>query len=143
MVQNSSQIGILVLAKAVKEKVADKAREAVSPGEYAVDLTLRVQGTLRKGEDYEKEIPNRVKWDLLAAILASKVNDETLVAVIREFDAAEKSGSFKDLGEKVKEKVQATFDEIRGQTRAMVNGPITTDLSVEVLAEKVESSPLK
>jgi hypothetical protein len=118
MVQNSSQIGILVLAKAIKDKVADKAREAVSPGEYAVDVTLRIQGSLRKGEDFEKAIPNRVKWDLLAAILASKVNDETLSAVIREF-------------------------EIRGQTRAMVNGPITTDLSVEVLAEKVESSPLK
>lgn len=140
--ENTSPVAMLVVAKAVKDKIADKARAQVDPAEYAVDLTVRIQGSIRKGEDYEKDIPHRVKWDLLFAALASKVNDETLSAVLRDYaKASEDEG--KSLISQIKGKVEGIVVDLKGSTRAVVNGPITTDLTVEVLAETVESSPLK
>jgi ElaB/YqjD/DUF883 family membrane-anchored ribosome-binding protein len=140
--QGTSDVAMLVIAKAVKDKVADKAREGVSPAEYNVDLTLRIQGTIRKAEDYTKDIPHKIRWDLLVAVLASKVNDETLASVLRDY-AKVGDDEGKALTSQVKGKVEATIAELKGTTRQVVNGPITTDLAVEVLAEKVESSPLK
>lgn len=140
--ENASPVAMLVVAKAVKDKVADKARSQVDPAEYAVDLTLRIQGTIRKGLDYEKDIPHRVKWDLLFAVLASKVNDETLSAVLRDYaKASDDDGA--TMVKQIKGKVEGVIVDLKGSTRGVVNGPITTDLAVEVLAEKVESSPLK
>jgi hypothetical protein len=138
----TSPVAVLTLSKAIKDKVADKARADVGPAEYAVDLTLRIQGTIRKGEDYEKDIPHRIKWDLLFAVLASKVNDETLSAVLRDYSKASEDEGKTLLGQ-VKGKVEGVVADLKGATRAMVNGPITSDLAVEVLVEKVESSPLK
>lgn len=132
----------LAVSKAVKESVEKKARENVAPGVYDVDATIRIRGTIRKGEDYEKDQPHRVKWDLLFAVLASKVNDETLNAVLRDY-AGMGDDEGKGMLSQVKGKVEGIVVDLKGSTRAIVNGPITTDLGFEILAEKVKAGPLE
>jgi len=122
----------LAVAKVVKSKAITEASKQTDPGKYEIDTTVRVFGDLTKGEDFEKVIPNKVKWPLLAAILASKVNNETLDAVLAEYDAGEKSGSLDSMESKVKERVQLKIDAMKGEHRATVNGPVTTNLTVEV-----------
>lgn len=44
----------VAVAKAIKDKDAKEAREALAPGEYEVDAFVRVTGTLRVAPDTEK-----------------------------------------------------------------------------------------
>ena len=46
-----SPLQVVSLVKAVPEKVLDAAKSALAPGEHAVDLTVRVHGTVKRGED--------------------------------------------------------------------------------------------
>ena len=119
--------------KDVKKLVADLA-----PGKYAVDGTIHVHGTVNRGEDFEKVIPNKIKWSLLAAILASKVNDVTLESVIDTYLNADAAGDLKDLEKSVKDKVQVKIDEIKGTTRSLVNGQVRATVGIDFADLKVK-----
>lgn len=122
----------LAVAKVVKDKAIKEASKATSPGEYEVDLTVRIHGKIKKGADFQKTMPHTVKWSMLAALLASKVNDETLDAVLRELAEATDSGENDRLEAQIKETAQLKIDEIKGQTTKTVGGPVTTQLAVEI-----------
>lgn len=51
-----------VLAKVVGEKEAKVARKAVLPGEYPVDFTVRLHGSMKVGEDYERAATTSIPW---------------------------------------------------------------------------------
>jgi len=124
----------MAVAKVVKSKDEKSASTALESGEYTVDFLVRVMGSFRKGEDFEKTMPNTIKWPLLVALLGSKVNQTTLDAVLREYAAASDSGEFDKLAQQTKDKVQHVVDELKGTTKKMVTGPVTSTLVAEIVA---------
>ena len=57
-----NDIQTTVLAKVVGDKEAKAARGGVLPGEYPVDFTVRVHGTVKVGEDYERPATTSIPW---------------------------------------------------------------------------------
>lgn len=57
-----NSIETTVLAKVVGEKEAKAARGQVLPGEYPVDFTVRIHGTAKVGEDYERPATTSIPW---------------------------------------------------------------------------------
>lgn len=125
----------VAIAKVVKARDASKASSEVDAGRYEVDFLVRVHGVVKKGEPYQKTQPNKIKWTLLMAILASKVNKETLQSVIREYTKAEEDGSFESAEKSIKAEVSTEVDNLKGRTTALVNGPVTTQLTAEVVGQ--------
>ncbi len=112
--------------KDVKSLVSDLA-----PGKYVIDADLHLHGTVTRGEDFEKVLSNKVKWTLLAAILASKVNDATLDSVIDTYIQADQDGTLKDLEKQIKDRVQIRLDEVKGMQKAIVNGQVRSTIDME------------
>lgn len=57
-----NDIQTTVVSKMVGEKEAKAARGGVSPGQYPVDFTVRVHGTMKVGEDYERAPTTSIPW---------------------------------------------------------------------------------
>jgi|TARA_R110002110_G_scaffold213668_2_gene427024 hypothetical protein len=57
-------------------------RDKVEPGTYKGVASVDVEYDLRVGSDYTQRCSPRVPWKALALCLASKVNDDTLSAVL-------------------------------------------------------------
>ena len=123
----------LIVAKAVKAKDASKASSDVDPGTYVFDFLVRLTGKIRRGEDHETILAHTPKYALLAMFFASKVNQETFDAVLREYSAAIESGDFSDIEKQFKENVKPA---VAGLARkGLVNGKTTTNLNCEVVGE--------
>ena len=120
------KIQVVALAKAIKDAVAKEASSGVVAGEYPVDFTVRVKGSIKKGEDYDQPIVAKCDpWFLLAAAL-SKLNGVTVDALVREAEAADGA-----LVDSLKVRAADAIQAIKGAlppTRC--NGKITTKLTV-------------
>jgi len=57
-----NSIETTVLAKVVGEKEAKAARSQVLPGSYPVDFTVRVHGSMKVGEDYDRPATTSIPW---------------------------------------------------------------------------------
>lgn len=57
-----NDIQTTVLAKVVGEKEAKAARKGVAPGQHPVDFTVRVHGSMKVGEDYERAATTSIPW---------------------------------------------------------------------------------
>ena len=117
----------VALAKAVKAAAAKAAGEGVSAGEYPVDFTVRVSGSIKKGEDYDQEIVAKADpWLLLAAAL-SHLNGVTVDSIVREALTADPA-----LVDGLKAKAADAVQAVKGPTKTRCNGKITTKLAVAV-----------
>jgi len=123
----------LIVAKAVKAKDASKASSDVDPGKYLFDFLVRITGELRRGEDHETTLAHTPKYALLAGIFASKVNNETLEAVLREYSKAIESGEFGEVEKQFKDEIKPRFATLA--RKGLVNGKTTTNLNCEVVGE--------
>lgn len=126
----------VAINKAISAKEFKAASAELEPGTYAVDMSVQIRGTINKGEAFEQRISNKVDWILLFALMASKVNNETLDAVMREYEAAEAD---KILGEKAKEiklRVQAHVDTQKGKTLTLKSGNVKSALTVKITRVK-------
>ena len=128
---------IVAIGKAVKDKVLKGASKGVEPGEYTVDMLVRVLGSFRKGEDYETVQANKVNWTLAFALALSKVNKETRAKIVESVIAAMANGKDsaenKALADQIKDEIQPRLDEIKGETRITASGKITTNLTTELV----------
>lgn len=61
-------------------------REAVQPGTYPVDFTVRVNGTVTVGEDYERAATGNIPW-LEASALWAEVSREAFNSLIGKVQA--------------------------------------------------------
>lgn len=57
-----NDIQTTVLARVVGEKDAKAARAGVAPGSHPVDFTVRVHGSMKVGEDYERAATTSIPW---------------------------------------------------------------------------------
>ena len=120
-----SKVEMVALGKAVKDAVVKEASGAVTVGEHAVNFTVQVSGTVKKGEDYEQEaVAKADPWLLLAAAL-SKLNGVTVDALVREALTADEA-----LVEGLKAKAADAIQAIKAPTKMRFNGKITTKLTV-------------
>jgi len=124
----------LCLAKLYDEKQEKEARSAVVAGVYPVDFSVNVKGLVTVGEDYDAEVPAKaLPWKLLA-VLASKVNGETLKSVLAEYrEAAERhiNGepfAFEALEDEIKRKAERALDGLKSATLTRCKGKVTLSL---------------
>ena len=113
------------LASGAKPRNAD-----LSPGVYHVDFTVRVTGTVRKGDDYVATVPAAVNpWAVLGFVL-SKVNATTADAVGEAVAEAYRSGTLDTLGDATKRYAEAVMERIADATRTIKSGPTTVTVTV-------------
>lgn len=121
-----SAIETLALSKAVKEAAEKEARKGAAVGEHTVDMTVRVVGSIKVGEDYVQNIVAKAQpWALLAVAL-SKLNGVTIDAITREAEAIA-AGEV----EAVKENAEKAIAAIKNTTTSVCKGKVTTKLAVE------------
>ena len=108
-----------------KSKVAKTASEALTVGEHEVEVIVHVTGTLKRGEDEERPIANKVDWTLLAAVALSHMNAATRESILREYQAADA-----ELIESLKAEAVAGTEGLKVETMTKCNGRITTKLEV-------------
>lgn len=105
---------------------------------HQIDVTVRVHGAITVGADYEQRVPAAIPWAKIVAILASKVNDTTLEAVVAEAlalpDAHETA---------LKEQAKAAVERLVDTTTRTCAGKVTTALAIKrvevTVAEQVRS----
>jgi hypothetical protein len=116
---------------------ADKYKDAngeIQPGEYPIDLLVRITGALKKGEKYEAAIHWSVDWCGLFAVALSKLNGVTVESIVREFCATEEVKT-----EEIKAQAEEAINTVKGTTMQECNGK----LSGKVFAEIVETAGVK
>lgn len=79
-------IEMLAVTKAFGKKDQDWARGAVVPGEYPVDVTLHVSGTITVGEDGDRAGTSKLLSEefVMLALHMAGCTRERAVAIIRE-----------------------------------------------------------
>lgn len=113
---------LLALSKFDKSK---KIRGDVEPGEYTIDVIVRLHGELRVGEDYDSEIVASIPWQKVAAVLFDKVNDVTIESVL-----SEALGDIDD--SQIKDQADAAMLALTGSTEKTCKGKVTQNLIVEL-----------
>ena len=96
-------------------------------GDHFVDFLVHVKGTLKKGEDFEKQVPQTAKPWLLLAVALSKLNGVTLESIVKEalsFDAKQEKV--------VKAEATAALTKIKGKTVKTMSGQVRFDKGFEV-----------
>ena len=136
------------IAKAVKEMA--EATSTIKPGEYDVDVTVRVKGTVKKGHDHPTTVtPKLLTLDNLLLAL-SKVNDETRRTILREMveaykltvqtntsntpDAAKRVKALEARVKKIKREAEVGLEKAKISVSATATGATTVKLdTVEVV----------
>lgn len=120
--------GIVAVAKLVSAKEMAEANKELVAGEYDVDFTLRVKGTIKRGENYTQQVSAKADpWLLLGAAL-SHLNSVTIDSIVRE--ALEQDP---ELVDSLKAKAAEAIAQIKGTTETECNGKTTAKLTVEVI----------
>lgn len=83
-----NDIQTTVLAKVVGEKEAKEARKGVLPGSHPVDFTVRVHGTMKVGEDYERAATTSIPW-LEVTTLYREVFRRAIDELVGKIDSGE------------------------------------------------------
>lgn len=127
---NLTNAEILAITKVVAGK-ATKASKHLAAGEYDIDVTVRVKGTVKRGDDYTQAIVNKIDWALLLGVALSKLNGATAESIIREAIEIEESEKGDELTKTIKAAVGVGIKKLKGTTDTDCNGKVTHDLSVE------------
>lgn len=126
---NLTNAEILAVTKVVAGK-ATKASKHLAAGDHEVDVTVRVKGLVRRGEDYTQEIVNKIDTWLLLGVALSKLNGATAESIVREAIEIEESDAGDTLTKKVKEAAKVAIKKLKGTTDTDCNGKVTHDLAV-------------
>ena len=150
--KNISPINALALSIAGKQAAKSDRPDA---GDYRVGFTvtfddgetIRVAGPVRQGEDYDQAVWQSVPWQMMNAVLFSKVNGVTMEAVMREalelVAAGEKPGYVanpddidEDTGRpkvmRIKDAASSAVKALTNQTTKTFNGKATNGLIYSV-----------
>ena len=122
-----SPVEASALARALdaKSKVAKLASESLPVGEHDVDVVVHVTGTLKRGEDEERPIVNKIDWTLLAGVALSHMNEATRESILREYSDADE-----ELVKSLKAEAKAGTESLKTETLTQCNGRITTKLEI-------------
>lgn len=108
-------------------KVDEDVKAELSPGVYHIDATVRLKGTVKRGEDTVGKVAAAVPWQRIAALAFSKLNGATVESIVRE--ALDSNIDAEDFEKRAKDAV-ATL--VTATTRP-ISGRTTSALTVEIL----------
>lgn len=130
-------IDLLSLSKAVSEPALKAARSdsSVTPGVHAVDLTVRVYGTLKVFDDYEQVVAASVPWERLALAALSRLAPQCLSGCVTEALGEEETDAVALLRAGVVESVAAVREPSRRSCRGQVRAQLLISAVAPALAE--------
>ena len=100
-------------------------RETVKPGEYPVEFSVHIKGTVKVGEDTTTSQVNKIDPYQLLLLACDKLNRVTGESLIKEAEARAADPEWvkhaKELGERAKEAAAS----IREATKSPRKGPVT------------------
>lgn len=122
---------VVAIKKVIADKLFDSAKGSLGQGSEAeVELCLIVKGRVKKGVDSTTPSWAKAKYDLLAGICLSHVNEATRNSIIREYtevvknhDSAEEKAVA--VAEEFKAGVEAALKEVLGATEVVRKGTVT------------------
>ena len=133
---NLTAIQQAAINKVVSAEAYKTANGEIQPGEYPIELLVKITGTLKKGEKYSQPIHWSVDWCGLFAVALSKLNGVTVESVVREFCATEEvdTAAIKTQAEEAVNTVKGTsMQECNGKLSGKVFAEIVDTAKVEVL----------
>jgi len=126
-----ANIAKLATAKAVAEKELKLVIGEVAPGDYPVDVTVRIVGGLKKGAPYRQRVAAAANpWRLLGLAL-SKLNASSVEALVRE--AVEAPLEAVD-DEAIKQRAKDAIETMVAATEREIEGRITAAVRWELLS---------
>jgi len=141
-IESYEELAILAIAKVMKKKAVDQARDKARPGKYAVDFKASVTGTITIGEDYEKtptvSIPYKKAFAALCYVAGctgkhgiGKIQRAMEIALAESGDAAEEMSKLIPQVERIEEDVISPM--LASLPKTTAKGPVTTKLEVNLL----------
>lgn len=143
MNMNFSDAEKVALGKALPSKEFDAAKAVLPANSVSeVNMLVRITGTIKKGEDGTSESWAKCKFDLLAGIALSNVNEATRNKIFREYvelvkenDSADDKEDAVSAAKTMKDAAEVQIKEIQGKVRVPRNGTVTAKLTVEAVEE--------
>ena len=131
VMSNINSLSLLALARIgglnlASSSAAKAARAEVAPGVHAVDVTVRLRGEVRVGEDHEAAVAVSAPWRDIAVALLGKVS-----APVRERTLREILGGEAPVSAEIKDEVEAAIRDIMGTTIKVVSGKVTGKVEAE------------
>ena len=114
-----------VVGRLVSDGAKSKASASLAAGDHKVSFDIHVEGTFRKGDDFEQEISNKVDHKSLFAAAVEAMRKAGLKVDISELVKASLTDAAKELAKKVAVETQAVMDVIQAPTLTQCNGKIT------------------
>lgn len=127
---NLTEIQACAISKIVSADAYKTANGELPPGEYPIEMLVKVTGKLKKGEKYEQPIHLSVDWCGLFATALSKLNGVTVESVVRDYLNAADQPIDKD---GLEGRAKAAIKEIKGSAMQMCNGKLTGSVTAEVV----------
>ena len=125
----------IAVAKALTDKQVDTARTHLKPGEYDVDLTVRVHGTIKVGSPFSQVFDSAVPWEALAKLLFVRMNRATQLSVLDEVITAWEQRRLADVLEEYEQTVDETewvlLQGLKDRAERPVRGKITRNLQCD------------
>jgi hypothetical protein len=139
---------MLAVNKAIGKKDGEWARDAVVPGTYPVDVTVRVSGDVRVGEDTDKASTSSLVSEdfLIVALHMAGCTRDRAAAVIEQVAAAWVGMADRDAAKRAREEMVERFDadgnlralfaEMKARMpRTQVRGSVAFKGAVEVVSD--------
>jgi hypothetical protein len=131
----------LAVKKAITDTVFKKDKEEFPQGhDVDVNIMVRVAGKVKKGVDTTSLNWPKAKWDILAAVALSNVNEATREKIGREFlalmaeaETAEEKEALAAKESKIKEEAEDWRREVMGKTEVVRKGTVTFKGELEIL----------
>lgn len=104
-------------------KLAD--REELPPGEYEIDRTVRVRGTIKVGQDFQKSFWQSADPMGLLALALNKLNGVTVESIMREHLALKNDPVHKAEAKQIKEQVSTALKALSASAVKTAKGQVT------------------
>jgi len=100
----------------------------IPTGEYEIDATVHVRGTVKKGEDFEKNEPVKLDAWAIAAYLFDQLDHDTRKVVFDDITSGKAEQVMKNGGKTMKTLIEG----FRPKTKKLCNGMITWTGNIDV-----------
>lgn len=109
---------------ASKFKLPKDARNQVQPGEYPINMTVQVVGSIKVGEDYTGKVTAALPMQKLFMAVASNLSTERLEQILRNIDKIDD----KEV-EEFSARIQGVWEKLAETTTKPCKGKVTSDLA--------------
>lgn len=142
-VRPASSLELLAMNKAVAEKACKLAANELAPGDHTIDTTIRIMGTLKKGQPFPQSCPLSIPWQTLFKMALTRLNvttgrsiEELVESLVTETadGLRQNPNAIEAENEKIKPHVQDICERLISRTTKEVQGRITAKLNVVVLS---------